>query len=110
MLIAVLKNGDVQVIDSRATPTLVMYDMTELDHSSRLHAEACISNKLNKGHFGAPTYPNTENGIHQRIRDQRRLLEFISRHETFKQYVGEAVTKGGESSGIIVPRNKIIAP
>jgi hypothetical protein len=108
MLIAVLKNGDVQVIDSRATPVLLMLDMNELDHSAKLHAEACITNLMNKGHFGAPTYPNTEHGIHQRIRDQRRLLEFVSRHETFKQYVGEAVVKNAESSGIIVPRKKII--
>lgn len=110
MLIAVLRNGDVQLIDSRQLPILFLCDMNELERISTMHARVVAQGHVNQANWAAPEYPNTENGIHQRIKDQRQLLDTASKHETFPTYVGDAEGKPGDAGSIIVPRAKIIAP
>jgi hypothetical protein len=110
MLFAVLRNGVVQVIDSEKTPVLYMLDSKELGTVSMLHAKMEAMGYNNEAHWAAADYPNTEKGMLDKRRDQFRMRDILSNHESFKRYVGDIEKLRGDSSAVIIPRNKIITP
>lgn len=110
MLIAVLRGEDVQLIDSRVLPVLFLCDSEELERVSKMHARCVAQGHINQANWMAPDYPNTEAGVLKRTRDQKKLLEAASRHETFASYVGDEKGGTGDTGVVIVPRAKIIGP
>lgn len=111
MLIAILRAGDVQIIDTEKTPVLFVCDAQQMERLSNAYAHMAASGEANKAHWAAPDYPNTEAGEMQRRREQFKLRDAIAAHPAAPMYFGdEKARTAGESQNIIVPRTKIAKP